>query len=447
MAELVDSSSLPAPETAKRPRAYPDDQQPLAGRRRRESARTDASEGEDAFSNGARQQSLGASFSTRMALEQEPLGLKAVVQERRHAGGEIDALEDSLMALLLPNACSVAPPSGAEEVSDQRLSGSKGHTEAPACEGEGTSASRASSPPLPAAGKLLPLGAADVLAAAASAENSAAAVAAEAPPVRVQNVIASGRVSVEGRRSACLDLRRIAVSCRLAEYNPRKVNACIIRLRKPKCTGLIFRSALGDAAADSGLRALSVDTGSSSPDGEGAGETASVKAAVAAGGGGSTWSAVGAEQSETCSLTNSAIAARKQETDSQCLPESSDGAGGLQANGRTGRTASKIQLTEFAIENIVATADCGLPGASPLRSPSTEVFAWALMRNSYLGASFPATRALLRGLVYRYNPTPSLKAVLLIFVSGKVVITGCKTAAEIQEVFHSFFPVLLKYHT
>lgn len=73
----------------------------------------------------------------------------------------------------------------------------------------------------------------------------AAAVAASGPPqVRVQNVIASGRVVVEGRRSASLDLRRIAVSCRLAEYNPRKINACIVRLRKPKCTGLIFRSGI-----------------------------------------------------------------------------------------------------------------------------------------------------------------------------------------------------------
>ncbi|XP_026191038.1 TATA-box-binding protein [Cyclospora cayetanensis] len=272
------------------------------------------------------------------------------------------------MALLLPNACSVAPPSGAEEVSDQRLSGSKGHTEAPACEGEGTSASRASSPPLPAAGKLLPLGAADVLAAAASAENSAAAVAAEAPPVRVQNVIASGRVSVEGRRSACLDLRRIAVSCRLAEYNPRKVNACIIRLRKPKCTGLIFRSG----------RVM-----------------------------------VTGAQSEDAALRAARLLVKM-----------------LQAV----LGAPKIQLTEFAIENIVATADCGLPVRLEGLAFDHKEFC------SYEPELFA-------GLVYRYNPTPSLKAVLLIFVSGKVVITGCKTAAEIQEVFHSFFPVLLKYHT
>lgn len=62
--------------------------------------------------------------------------------------------------------------------------------------------------------------------------------------VRVQNVIASGRIEVEGRPNASLDLRRIAISCRLAEYNPRKINACIVRLRKPKCTGLIFRSGM-----------------------------------------------------------------------------------------------------------------------------------------------------------------------------------------------------------
>ncbi|CDJ36062.1 LOW QUALITY PROTEIN: TATA-box binding protein, putative [Eimeria mitis] len=98
------------------------------------------------------------------------------------------------------------------------------------------------------------------------------------------------------------------------------------------------------------------------------------------------------------------------------------------------RSFTNIQLTEFAIENIVATADCGLPVRLEGLAFDHKEFC------SYEPELFA-------GLVYRYNPTPSLKAVLLIFVSGKVVITGCRTTAEIREVFNSFFPVLLKYHT
>ena len=58
----------------------------------------------------------------------------------------------------------------------------------------------------------------------------------EVPRVILQNVIASVNLCTY------MDLRRIAVSARNAEYNPTKVNAVIIRMRNPKCTGLIFRS-------------------------------------------------------------------------------------------------------------------------------------------------------------------------------------------------------------
>lgn len=39
-----------------------------------------------------------------------------------------------------------------------------------------------------------------------------------------------------------LDLRRIAQNARNSEYNPRRFAACIMRIREPKTTALIFKS-------------------------------------------------------------------------------------------------------------------------------------------------------------------------------------------------------------
>jgi transcription initiation factor TFIID TATA-box-binding protein len=39
-----------------------------------------------------------------------------------------------------------------------------------------------------------------------------------------------------------LDLRKIAQNARNSEYNPRRFAACIMRIREPKTTALIFKS-------------------------------------------------------------------------------------------------------------------------------------------------------------------------------------------------------------
>lgn len=39
-----------------------------------------------------------------------------------------------------------------------------------------------------------------------------------------------------------LDLRKLALQSRNAEYNPRRFAACIMRIREPKTTALIFSS-------------------------------------------------------------------------------------------------------------------------------------------------------------------------------------------------------------
>ena len=50
----------------------------------------------------------------------------------------------------------------------------------------------------------------------------------------VQNVVATADFKIK------LDLKRIAVACRNAEYNPKRFPAVILRIRDPKATAMIF---------------------------------------------------------------------------------------------------------------------------------------------------------------------------------------------------------------
>jgi transcription initiation factor TFIID TATA-box-binding protein len=56
-----------------------------------------------------------------------------------------------------------------------------------------------------------------------------------APP-QVQNVVATVDLTVP------LDLTKISHSARMAEYNPKRFAAVIMRLRDPKTTALVFKS-------------------------------------------------------------------------------------------------------------------------------------------------------------------------------------------------------------
>eukprot|EP00917_Polyrhabdina_sp_WS-2016_P030787 GHVP01065647.1.p1 GENE.GHVP01065647.1~~GHVP01065647.1.p1 ORF type:complete len:165 (+),score=31.06 GHVP01065647.1:252-746(+) len=56
----------------------------------------------------------------------------------------------------------------------------------------------------------------------------------EVPEPIVHNVMASCNLGVR------CDLRKVALSARFAEYNPRKSNSVIIRIREPKMTGVLF---------------------------------------------------------------------------------------------------------------------------------------------------------------------------------------------------------------
>eukprot|EP00906_Rhabdomonas_costata_P007243 RCo010407 len=54
--------------------------------------------------------------------------------------------------------------------------------------------------------------------------------------ITVQNVVCTCSLGTE------LELREIAVRARNAEYNPKKFGACVMRLRDPKSTALVFHS-------------------------------------------------------------------------------------------------------------------------------------------------------------------------------------------------------------
>jgi transcription initiation factor TFIID TATA-box-binding protein len=56
------------------------------------------------------------------------------------------------------------------------------------------------------------------------------------PKPILQNIVSTANLGCN------LDLRRIALNCRNAEYNPKRFAAVIMRIRDPKTTALIFTS-------------------------------------------------------------------------------------------------------------------------------------------------------------------------------------------------------------
>lgn len=89
----------------------------------------------------------------------------------------------------------------------------------------------------------------------------------------------------------------------------------------------------------------------------------------------------------------------------------------------------EVNLQDFKIQNIVGSCDVGFPIS--LESLHTA----HLNFTSYEPEIFP-------GLIYRMV-TP--KIVLLIFASGKIVLTGAKNKADINEAYANIYPVLKKF--
>lgn len=172
----------------------------------------------------------------------------------------------------------------------------------------------------------------------------------------IDNVICSFNLRSE------VDLKTVAFKARNAEYNPRKVNAVVLRFRSPRSTALVYSN--GKVMV----------TGSRSED-------------------------------------DARLACKKAaKIVSKC-------------------SHPDVRFADFKIENIVASTDVRYP--IRLEGLAYEHRASC----SYEPELFP-------GVVYRLLEP---KVSLLIFVSGKVVITGGRNREDIVTAFKSIYPVLHKY--
>lgn len=172
---------------------------------------------------------------------------------------------------------------------------------------------------------------------------------------QLQNIVSTVNLGCK------LDLKKIALQARNAEYNPKRFAAVIMRIREPRTTALIFSSG------------KMVCTGAKSEE-------------------------------------DSRLAARKYARIIQKL----------------GFTA---KFVDFKIQNMVGSCDVKFP----IRLEGL-VFQHAKF-SSYEPELFP-------GLIYRMVKP---RIVLLIFVSGKVVLTGAKVRQEIYDAFDNIYPILKSF--
>ncbi|KAI6187814.1 hypothetical protein M3Y98_00286100 [Aphelenchoides besseyi] len=177
-------------------------------------------------------------------------------------------------------------------------------------------------------------------------------VSIDVPSPTLQNIVSTVNLGVQ------LELKKIALHARNAEYNPKRFAAVIMRIREPRTTALIFSSG------------KMVCTGAKS------------------------------EQA-------SKLAARKYARIIQKL-------------------GFAVHFSEFKVQNMVGSCDVKFPIQLEGLCITHAQF------STYEPELFP-------GLIYRMVKP---RVVLLIFVSGKVVITGAKFKKDIDEAFNQIYPIL-----
>lgn len=160
---------------------------------------------------------------------------------------------------------------------------------------------------------------------------------------------------------AKLNLKKIAMSCKNSEYNPKRFAAVVLRLREPKCTALLFESG---------------------------------KVILA-----------GAYSMEQAKLGGRKVCKILKKLD------------------------YNVKFVGFRVYNMVAV--CNL--RQPIR---LESFAGDNPQSAtYEPDIFP-------GAVFKMlNP----KCTVLVFVTGKIVVTGAKSTQDIFQACENLFPVLRKY--
>ncbi|KAK2197615.1 bifunctional TATA-box binding protein/TBP domain superfamily/TATA-box binding protein [Babesia duncani] len=92
----------------------------------------------------------------------------------------------------------------------------------------------------------------------------------------------------------------------------------------------------------------------------------------------------------------------------------------------------QVEFREFRIENIIATFNCNVPIRLEALSQDHKEMC------NYEPEFFA-------GLVYRCPLLDESEAVLLIFVSGNVIVTGCRSQHDINYVYRTMLPVLQRY--
>jgi transcription initiation factor TFIID TATA-box-binding protein len=195
-----------------------------------------------------------------------------------------------------------------------------------------------------------------------SAEATAAAAGAseedagdDSIAIHMQNIVATVNL---GRT---IDLMDIATKARNAEYNPKRFQAVIMRIREPKTTALVFASG------------KMIVTGAKSE-------------------------------------RDSEIAAKKYTQIVQ-------------------KVGQPVTFSGFKIQNMTATCDVGFP---------------IRLEGLVYGYSAHATYEpeLFPGLIYRLVDP---RVVVLVFVSGKLVLTGAKEEDSLTAALDAIFPILEEF--
>ncbi|WVZ59590.1 hypothetical protein U9M48_009710 [Paspalum notatum var. saurae] len=200
----------------------------------------------------------------------------------------------------------------------------------------------------------------------------------------LQNIVSTVNLDCQ------LDLQQIANRARNAEYNPKRFAAVIMRIRDPKTTALVFASG------------KMVCTGAKRED-------------------------------------HSRLAARKYARIIQKLGFPArfkvNAFVTLVCSGRKRFPDPHIDsmgsgdIQDFKIQNIVGSCDVKFPIRLEGLSLASGLF------SNYEPEIFP-------GLIYRMVDP---KIVILVFVSGKIVLTGAKVREEIYTAFENIYPVLVQF--
>lgn len=173
--------------------------------------------------------------------------------------------------------------------------------------------------------------------------------------IKLQNIVSTVTLGTR------LDLDKITSTARNAEYNPKRFQAVIVRIREPRTTALIFASG------------KMIITGAKT-----------------------------VKDSRNAALKYTAIVQK---------------------------VGFPATFKDFKVQNLTATCDAGFP----IRLEGL-IYAHSACA-TYEPELFP-------GLVYRMIEP---KVSLLIFVSGKVVMTGAKTAEQLTAAFVNIYPFLLEF--